>query len=103
MMMFGRRWVGLIVVLALVMVPCGAVAESWQTEDPQIEAGSMIVDALVARPVGMVMSVTGLGLFIISSPFSALGGNFCQAWDTLVIYPCKFTFVRPLGDFEPSG
>lgn len=100
MMKFGRRWIALAVVLSLVMVPCGAMAESLQTDDPQVEAGSMITDALVVRPVGIVMTVVGLGLFIVSSPFSALGGNFCEAWDTLVIYPGKFTFVRPLGDFD---
>ena len=84
----------------MIMVPLGAGAALLENEDPQIDAGSMIVDALVARPVGMVMTVAGLGMFIVSSPFSALGGNFCQAWNTLVIYPGKFTFVRPLGDFD---
>ena len=99
-MVLGRKWITLVVVLAMIMVPLGAGAESMETEDLQINAGSMIVDALVARPVGMVMTVAGLGMFIVSSPFSALGGNFCEAWDTLVIYPGKFTFARPLGDFE---
>lgn len=99
--MLGRKWITLVVVLAMIMVPLGASsAELMETEDLQINAGSMVVDALVARPVGMVMTVAGLGMFIVSSPFSALGGNFCQAWNTLVIYPGKFTFARPLGDFE---
>lgn len=100
MMIFGRRWIALMVVLALILVPCSAMAESWQTEDSQVNAGSMITDALVVRPVSMVMTVAGLGLFIVSSPFSTLGGNFREAWNTLVIYPAKFTFARPLGDFE---
>jgi len=99
-MVLGGKWITLVVVLAMIMVPLGAGAASLETEDPQINAGSMVVDALVARPMGMVMTVAGLGMFIVSSPFSALGGNFCEAWDTLVIYPGKFTFVRPLGDFE---
>ena len=57
----------------------------------------MTGDALVVRPVMGVITLVGTGIFIVSSPFSALGGNIGEAWDVLVETPFKSTFVRCLG------
>jgi hypothetical protein len=89
----------LVVILALVIVPCGAMAAD-AYNDPQIEAGAMAADAIVVRPLGIVSTVLGFGLFMVSVPFSALGGNTGDAWQALVVRPAKFTFTRPLGEFE---
>ncbi|MBR9981430.1 MAG: hypothetical protein KFF50_10425 [Desulfatitalea sp.] len=91
----------MITILALLAVPGAVMAESSpQFKDPQVEAGSMVADALLVRPLGIVATVAGFGLFVISVPFSALGRNVGDAWDALVVYPAKFTFARPLGDFD---
>ncbi len=58
---------------------------------------SMAGDLLIARPLGVVWTVAGSALFVVSLPFTALGGNVKQAADTLVIGPAKETFVRCLG------
>jgi hypothetical protein len=88
----------LVVILALVIVPCGAMATDYY--DPQVEAGAMAADALVVRPLGIVATVLGFGLFVVSVPFSALGSNTGDAWQALVVRPAKFTFTRPLGEFD---
>ena len=67
---------------------------------PQKEPGLMAADALAARPVGAVATLTGLAVFIVSSPFSALGGNTKEAWESLVVSPASYTFQRPLGEFD---
>jgi hypothetical protein len=61
------------------------------------EMAGMIADCLVLRPLGLVGTVLGTAFFIVSVPFSALGGNVGQAFKTMVIKPAKFTFGRPLG------
>ena len=66
----------------------------------QKEQGLMVADAALARPVGAVATVAGFAVFLVSSPFSALGGNTQEAWDSLVVSPAKYTFKRPLGHFE---
>jgi hypothetical protein len=43
------------------------------------------------------MTVVGAATFVVSLPFSALGGNVADAADTLVVGPAKATFVRCLG------
>lgn len=60
-------------------------------------AGAMAADLLVARPLLIGMTVVGTGLFIVSLPFSALGGNVDEAADQLVAGPARNAFVRCLG------
>lgn len=60
----------------------------------------MGLDLLLVRPLGLVSTVAGTGVFILSLPFTWLGGNVDDAARVLVADPGKYTFVRPLGDFE---
>ena len=96
-----KRSMILFLILALLAVPwCAMAASEMEGLDHQISAAAMASDAILIRPIGLVSTVLGFGLFVISSPFSALGGNIGDAWRTMVARPAKFTFVRPLGDFD---
>ena len=64
------------------------------------EPGLMTADVALARPVGAVATVAGFAIFLVSSPFSALGGNSKEAWQSLVESPANYTFKRPLGHFD---
>jgi hypothetical protein len=65
----------------------------------QPSAAAMIGDVLVVRPIALVgLGVTSLS-FLISWPFSAMGGNQDQAKQALLKDPVEYTFKRPLGDF----
>lgn len=94
-----KRITVLLTVLALVVVPCMSclAAEFGQGDD--IMAGKMTADALVVRPLAFVATAVGAVVFVVSLPFSALGGNVGEAHGYLVENPFKFTFSRPLGDF----
>ncbi|MCK5881362.1 MAG: hypothetical protein KAG18_05750 [Sinobacterium sp.] len=58
---------------------------------------AMAGDLVVARPVGLVITIVGTAVFLVSLPFSLLGGNVGEAASTLVVGPAKTTFVRCLG------
>ena len=60
-------------------------------------AVSMMFDLVVLRPLGLAATVVGTAFFIVSLPFSALGGNTGEAANKLVVAPAKYTFSRPLG------
>ena len=77
--------------VAAISVPAFAAAEDSPSD------WAMAGDILVARPFGVVLTLAGTALFVVSLPFSALGGNVKQAADTLVVGPAKETFVRCLG------
>jgi hypothetical protein len=86
----------------LQMTPAMAQVEASGGEDPvyQIQnppAYAMIGDLLVARPLLIVATVLGAGLFVIASPFAAAGGNLGATGKALVVDPGKAAFVRCLG------
>ena len=61
----------------------------------------MTFDLLIVRPLGLVTTVAGAGLFVLSVPFSAIQGKSpLDAADTLVVQPAQFTFTRPLGESD---
>jgi hypothetical protein len=60
-------------------------------------AYAMIGDLLIARPLLVVATVIGAGVFVVSLPFTALGGGVGDAGQALVVEPAKAAFVRCLG------
>ena len=76
---------------------CVGPAPAFADRDEKASPSEMIVDVAVARPVGFAMTVLGAAAFVVSLPFSALGGNVKDAADNLVIEPGRNTFVRCLG------
>lgn len=62
-------------------------------------SGEMVIDLVLARPLGIVATVIGTSFFIIATPFTLLSGTWKQSGKKLVLYPAKYTFTRGLGDF----
>ena len=75
--------------------PALAAREGWSRQEASGVA--MGFDLVVLRPLGLVATVGGIALFIVSLPFSALGGNTDEAANKLVKAPFNYTFSRPLG------
>jgi hypothetical protein len=63
-----------------------------------------LLDVLIYRPIGLAVTLAGMGLFVGMSPLTALASiprphdAFPQAFDILVNTPAAYTFARPLGD-----
>jgi hypothetical protein len=77
----------------------GAFAASYSSSiEPERTGGTMMADTFLVRPFMLAGTVVGLATFIVTLPFSALGGNIGEAGNTLVVEPAKYTFVRPLGE-----
>jgi hypothetical protein len=58
---------------------------------------AMLGDLLIARPLLIAATVIGTAAFVVSLPFSALGGNVKEAGQALVVEPGREAFVRCLG------
>jgi len=58
-----------------------------------------VPDILFVRPVGLAGSALGFAAFVVTSPFTAMAECVDESWDTLVVTPGEWTFVRSLGDF----
>lgn len=64
-------------------------------ERPSYE--DMALDGIIGRPLMLASAILGTGIFIVTSPFSALGGNDREAANTLIAMPLRDTFGRCLG------
>tara|TARA_R110001592_G_scaffold319724_3_gene597493 strand:- start:21969 stop:22325 length:357 start_codon:yes stop_codon:yes gene_type:complete len=84
-----------VITLALVLA---FPATAWSnTVEETPSALAMTGDAFFVRPVMLVTTVIGTAIFIVSSPFAALGGNIGESFEQLVQGPFETTFVRCLG------
>ncbi len=73
------------------------------TEKPPREVSAAVVagDALIARPVGLALTIAGTTAFVVTLPFSIPSGSVGNAAQGLIVKPGGYTFVRPLGRNDP--
>jgi len=97
-----RRLTALFMTFMLGIASMPASAE--EMYDDQVNqrptAMAMFGDAVLARPLLLAGTLVGTGLFVVTLPFSALGGNVKEAANTLVVGLAKTTFTRCLGCTE---
>ena len=96
----GKRSMILFIIGVLICIPFWSetLAKDGSAGDG-LGAGRMTFDALVVRPIGILGTAFGAAIYIVSLPFSAMGGNSKAAYKKLVVDPIEFTFKRPLGEF----
>jgi len=68
--------------------------------DEEPSGGEMLADAVIVRPMTFIASAIGTVGWVVSLPFSLIGGNTEEAGKTLVVDPLQYTFARPLGYME---
>ena len=100
---FRKKSVILLVAAVLVVSwaasPALAEQKRYQYDSEEYsDAVTMGVDLVVVRPIWFVATVLGTAAFIVSLPFTILGGNTSEAAQKLVVAPAKYTFTRPLGE-----
>jgi hypothetical protein len=94
-----KKIVVFFLIASLLLVPAASVLAQSEFSQERAGAGAMAADLLVLRPIGLVALVTGGALFLVSLPFSTVGGNVEAAKQKLVADPAEFFFNRPLGEF----
>lgn len=92
------RWIMIVILSCL---PFMVQAEENKHAQRQPSAEAMILDGLVFRPLSLAATAVGTGIFIVTLPFSAIGGNVDEAGDTLIMQPARATFGPCLG-CQPS-
>jgi hypothetical protein len=86
-------------VVAFITLPAASALAGSDFMDGNPSAGAMAADILVVRPLGLVALIGGGAIFLVSLPFSTVGGNVEDAKQKLVAEPADFFFNRPLGRF----
>lgn len=89
------------------LVVLSALSTSVFATNHQVESdGYDVMIDMILRPVGLVATVIGAGVFVGVSPLTALAtippphDAFEKLADTIVCKPFKYTFMRPVGDYR---
>ena len=86
--------IAILVLCALIAVSTPSLAET-----PK-DGMAVVADVLLVRPVGLVTIVFGSVMWVVALPFSIPSDSVETAGTLLVGDPCRYTFKRPLGDFD---
>ena len=93
----------LVVILFLCATSLVHAAEaSYAARTEDVSAEEMIADGLLLRPAGIVATVLGTVVFVVTLPFSIPTKSVDKAAQKLIVDPVRYTFVRPLGQIESS-
>jgi hypothetical protein len=79
-----------------------AAADSYIAPSDDVATEAIIVDGLLLRPGGVIATLVGSVLFVVTLPFSIPTKSVDRAAQRLVVDPAKYTFVRPLGQIESN-
>jgi hypothetical protein len=95
-----KKLTGLFILVSI--VSCSTLPHSQKVEEER--PGFVMLDVLFYRPVGLIATVIGTGVYIGISPLTALASipephdAFVKTGKILILSPANYTFVRPLGD-----
>ena len=86
----------------LLTLPAQAEEVQASSGDPAYDiqtpkAYAMLGDLIIARPLLIGATAIGAVAFVVSLPFTALGGNVKEAGQALVADPAREAFARCLG------
>ena len=92
--------------LSLVLALAFSSASFAATPVNEPDGHDVMMDAVFLRPLGFVGIVVGSAVFIGLSPLVAIASipaphdAFERLADTIIVKPAKFTFERPVGDYD---
>jgi hypothetical protein len=94
------RFMVLVIVVMTAMMPVTSYGKNISKNEQYPTSLEMTADLLVVRPLAIIATLVGTLTFVLSVPFSALGGNAGQAADAMVVAPFSSAFLRCLGCTE---
>ena len=105
--MFRSRIQSGVTLLVVVLFLCAtslvhAAENSYMARTEDVSAEEIIVDGLLLRPGGLVATVVGTAVFVVTLPFSIPTKSVDKAAQRLIVDPVRYTFVRPLGQIESN-
>ena len=102
MKLFRTTAAALALTTGLLTLPAQAEDVQASSGDPAYDiqppkAYAMLGDLIIARPLLIGATAIGAVAFVVSLPFTALGGNVKEAGQALVADPAREAFARCLG------
>lgn len=86
------------VLIGVLLLPASPALAQGDPDAATVPA--IVFDVMVLRPVGLLVTVVGAGLFPVAALLAAPGGRDAigEALDHFILAPGKSVFQRPLGE-----
>ena len=100
-----RQYIAFLLIAGLILAPIAHAADTpilsqqERQDKEEKDPGVLAMDILIARPLGILATVAGGAIFLVSLPVSAMTGQTRMVYDKMVREPAKYTFKRSLGEF----
>ncbi len=86
--------------LAALMLTLAYSPAQAATIEEEPSSSAIVFDVLITRPLGLVATAVGAGVFIAGLPFTIPTRSVAVAADKLIVDPLRFTFRRPVGEMD---
>lgn len=96
-----KRTVAFLLAALMLALACSPAQAATMEEEPSSTA--IVFDVLITRPLGLVATAVGAGVFIVGLPFTIPTRSVGVAADKLIVDPLRFTFRRPVGEMDYFG
>jgi hypothetical protein len=93
-----RGLVVTVMICALLSVPSAASAFT-EPEDVDESSVNVVVDALILRPIGLVVTLGGAVVYGVTAAIVGITRpkDIAKPLEPLVLAPARYTFVDPIG------
>jgi hypothetical protein len=93
-----RGLVVTVMICALLSVPSAASAFT-EPEDVDESSVNVVVDALILRPIGLVVTIGGAVVYGVTAAIVGITRpkDIAKPLEPLVLAPARYTFVDPIG------
>ena len=106
--MLNRGSRSFVAALALAALVVGGASPAYAYKDEGLQAREknvpILIDAMVLRPLGLVLTIGGAALAVVPTAFVAITRptDIVKPLDKLVAEPFRYTFLDPLGEHPPT-
>ncbi len=93
-----KKLIAILILAALVTLPSKPAYASETAENEETGGTAIVLDVLLARPLGIASLAIGTAIFFIALPYTIPSWTIGRSADKLIAEPFKFTFLRPVGN-----
>jgi hypothetical protein len=94
------RPVSFVLTAAILLLTHPRHSAAYSDDDFDYTPGAVTVDAVIVRPLCLVATAVGTGLFVVTLPIAAVAKSVDKSAKALVGLPGHHTFVRRLGNLS---
>ena len=93
-----KNLIAVLTLAALLTLPSASTYASETDYYAETGGTAIVLDVLLARPLGIASLAIGTAVFFIALPYTIPSWTIAKSADKLIAEPFKFTFLRPVGE-----